>query len=106
MLPMLELPPPGPLPPRKGGNGMDGRVFQDHLRELRCLSRMAGKLMSWAAMVRPPRRPVSCCGKEALGHDLEEIDVQGDGAEDDAKHEELVAQNPAQAGGVLVVQPV
>ena len=71
----------------------------------RCLSRMAGKLMSCAAMVWPPSRPVSCCGKKPLGTIDEEIDVQERRADGHAEDQRLVAQHPAQRRVVFVVKP-
>ena len=44
--------------------------------------------------------------EEALGDDDVDVNGQADGAEGDAQHERLVAQHPAEAAGVAVVQPV
>ena len=44
--------------------------------------------------------------EEAKGHNYEEINIQRDGADDYAQNQNLVAQNPAQASGVFVVQPI
>ena len=42
-------------------------------------SRMAGNEMSCAPAIEPIRRPVSCCGKNPLGTDDVQVDVQRDG---------------------------
>ena len=44
--------------------------------------------------------------EEALGHDLEEIDIEERAADGDAEHEPLVAQHPAQSRIVFVVNPL
>ena len=62
-----------------------GRIVEHHLRQLRCLSRMAGKLMSCAAMVWPPMPARVLLREESLGHDDEEIDVQRTRADGDAR---------------------
>ncbi len=52
----------------KRAHGVHRRVVEHDSRPVRCSLAMAVKEMSWAASVVPMMMPVSCCGKEALGH--------------------------------------
>jgi hypothetical protein len=103
---MLELPPPGPAAADKSRHRLNGRIVEDHLRKLLLLDlhRVKADVLGGARL--PAHAARILLRKKAEGHNGEEVNIQCDGADHHAQNQDLMAQNPAQADGVLVAQPI
>ena len=106
MRPTLELPPPGPPPPTKAVTERIAGSSSTICAKSLLLDPHGVKADVLRGAGRAAHAPGVLLREEALGHDHEEIDVEGDGAKQDAEHQPLVAQNPAQAACVFVVHPL
>ena len=71
-----------------------------------CFTFMASKEMSCEALGRPGKAAGVLVGKEALGNDDVEIDIQCQRADGEQQHQVLVPQHPAQAAVIAGQQPV
>ena len=85
---------------------LNGRIVEHHLRQLALLVAHGGEADVLRGHGRAAQAACVLLREEALGHDDVEVDVERHGADDHAQHQPLVAQHPAQAGGVFVVQPL
>ena len=85
---------------------LDRRIFQYCLREVALFvaKRWKADILSREGSAVEP----ACVllREEALGDNLEQVDVEGNGEKDDAEHDELVPQHPAKSRSVLIVQPL
>jgi hypothetical protein len=106
MLPTLLLPPPVRRRPQMR-IPEDCRILQNHLRQRRCFTRIASKLMSCAAIVRAAQPSRVLLREEALWA-RSCTGTRSAAAVPTAtpSDQPLVAQHPAQRGVVFAVHPV
>ena len=90
---LVVVPPP---PPEKAMTVSTAGIGLDDLDQAHgSAAVIAWNEVSWSPRMLPLRRPVSCCGKEALGDDHVKPDVQGEGCDRNAQNEQRMLQNPA-----------